>query len=912
MLKIKKIRCCGLKNPVGLEERRVTFSWKLLSDHQAVYQNSYRIRVYNDDCDTLVWDSGCVESEQQKAVYCGEPLKSSVTYWYTIQITDNYGESVESRKACFVLGILPEEWKARWIGCQSSDLDTTVKMPDKKEMAREFIAMTAGEETDFKPDRRLDPCYVYQKRFTLKKQPDNSWLSITAHGLYDVHLNGIPVTDTRLNPGFTAYDKYLEYQTYEVTPFLHKGENTISIVLADGWYKGKYGILGGGNNYGTELSVLAQLEACYADSESEWILTDDTFSYRKSCYIYADLMIGEKQDGRIHMDTIYSEPMDSLLWKKAEIKNYDYVTLRGICCEPVRCTRLLPVADIFTSPRGELIADMGQNMVGVVRLQVEGSSGTEIKLEHSEVLDKDGNFINNIIGINRDQTDYYILSGEGTEIFEPRFTFHGFRYVKISGYPGTLTADKIQGVVIGSDLEESGNFFCSDARLSRLQQNIQWSQRGNMLSIPTDCPQRERAGWTGDILVYGRTAVYNQNVKNFLGKWLKNTELEQFDNGLIPIIVPYPLGYSSMQLEVFGSETSAGWGDAAVAVPWILYQAYGDIDILKKNFGMMKKWMDFVERDASEHVPDTDKQRSVKQQERQKYLWNTGFHFGDWCYPSCQNEKGETDMFQSAMRTKEYVATTMYAYSTQIMAKVCEVLGEDTLAGHYRWLNQNIRQAFADEYLNPDGSITNATQGIYVLAIAMHMGSQTQQKKMTEHLAKMIRENGYCLDTGFMSIPHLMDVLVENGHTDLAKKLLYQENCPSWLYEIKNGATTIWETWNAILEDGTRTTYSYNHYAFGCIGDWMYRRLLGIQPKEAGYRRIRIAPEFQYGLTSAEGSYESSYGTISCQWEICQGKGVLRISIPVGTEAEIILPGICEKRGSGEYEFSFSSDEAEL
>ncbi|MGN0404149.1 MAG: family 78 glycoside hydrolase catalytic domain [Bariatricus sp.] len=910
MLKIKEIKCCGLKDPVGLKERNVYFTWKLLSDRQEVYQKSYRILVYDLARDTLVWDSGLVESEIQEAVYSGVSLKSTVPYRYRIQVTDCYGDSTESSDAYFTLGMMQDEWKARWIGCQSSDLDADVKMPDKKEMVRGFLAMTSGQENSYEPDRRLDPCNVYQKKFILKGLPESGWLSITAHGLYDVYINGMPVTDTRLNPGFTAYDKYLEFQTYDVTSLLNKGENTISIVLADGWYKGKYGLLGGGNNYGAELAVLAQLEARYKDSESEWILTDDTFSYRKSRYIYSDIMIGEKQDGRIDMAKIYADSMDSSEWKRAEIKDYGYDILCGICCEPVRCTRILPVVSIFTTPKGELIADMGQNMVGVVRLAVEGPAGTEIKLEHSEVLDKEGNFINNITGINRDQTDYYILSGKGTEVFEPRFTFHGFRYVKITGYPGDLTPDKIQGIVIGSDLEESGDFSCSDSRISQLQKNIQWSQRGNMLSIPTDCPQRERAGWTGDILVYGRTAAYNQNVKNFLGKWLENTELEQFDNGLIPIVVPYPIGYSAMQLEVFGTETSAGWGDAAVVVPWTLYQAYGELDILKKNFAMMKKWMDYVERDASEHAPDTEKTRSFEEQERQKYLWNTGFHFGDWCYPSCQNEKGETDMFQSAMRTKEYVATTMYAHSTRIMKEVCEVLGDHALAEHYHKLNEKIRQAFAEEYLNPDGSITGATQGIYVLAIAMEMGTSKQLKEMTKHLVRLIRENGYRLDTGFMSIPHLMDVLVEQGYADVAKELLYQEQCPSWLYEVKNGATTIWETWNAILEDGTRTSYSYNHYAFGCIGDWMYRRLLGIQSKEAGYRKIRIAPEFHYGLTSAEGFYESRYGKIACKWKISHGKGTLKISVPVGTDAEIILPGIHEQRGSGEYEYTFSAMES--
>ena len=922
MLKITEIRCCGLKNPIGLKySAKICFSWKLASDRQEVVQKTCRVRIYAPEqgravrgstrqdsgaCDRLVWDSKVQESPRQEIEYDGENLKSNTKYRYEVWAEDPYGDSAVDASGSFTLGITQKEWKAKWIGVRENP---EIKAPGKEELVKAFRAMTMaeGEESGFTPDRALESCKVYRKRFVLKEVPKEGWLSITSHGVYDARINGKPVTDTRMNPGFTVYDRYLEYQTYDVASLLKAGENVITVILADGWYRGKYGLLGCGNNYGTKLALLAQLEIRYPGADTEWIVTDETFSYKESAYSYSDILIGEKQDARVCMEEIYTGRDGDQGWRPAKILDYGYETLCGICCEPVRCTQILPAKEVFHSPKGELIVDMGQNITGAVRLKAKGPAGTEIKLEHSEVLDKEGNFINNIIGVNRDQTDYYILSGKGEETFEPLFTFHGFRYVKVSGYPGTLTADQVQGVVLGSDLEESGEFRCSDERLNRLQSNIQWSQRGNMLSIPMDCPQRERAGWTGDILVYGRTAAYNQNVKNFLEKWLENMELEQFENGLIPIIVPYPLAYSAMQMDVFGRETSAGWGDAAVAVPWILYQAYGDIRILKKNFGMMKKWMDYVEQDASGNILYPEKEMSAEQAKRQKYLWNTGFHFGDWCYPSCRNEKGETDMFQSAMRTKEYVAPTMYAHSAGIMSEVCGALGKEELAEHYRQLNQKIRDAFSAEYIRPDGSIPGATQGIYVLALAFGMGTSEQLDRMAGHLNRMIQENGGCLDTGFMSIPWLMDVLNNYGYKKTARRLLYQEKCPSWLYEVKNGATTMWETWNAVQEDGTRSSCSYNHYAFGCIGDWMYRKLLGIQNAGAGYEKIRIEPDFGYGLSEAEGSYECIYGKIGCKWKFCSGKGKLWISIPVGTKADVVLPGRAEHVGSGEYEFEFGN-----
>lgn len=896
MSKIINIICNGRANPIGIDAKDISFSWQIQSDEKNIYQKEYRVYVWDEE-ENLVWDSGIKQgADTAYILYAGEPLKSRETYQYQVESILMDGTILRSERMYFEMGLLKEEdWSAKWIGREPVTYEQTVDYA-AMDQGKIIKGMMAGEALEFEPDRKLEQCNRFYREFYLEdaREIKKARIYAAACGIYQIEVNGKQVLDTLFAPGFTRYDKTILYQTYDVSEMLCDGKNQISFILADGWYKGKFGMLGIGDNYGSELEMLLQMEITYTDGYVQTIATDEQFCYTPSPYLYSDILIGEKYDARL--EEYKSEGKKAMIWERG------YEMLYADSAEPVRPVAMLEPVAILKTPKGETVVDFGQNFAGVVEFTVHGAlAGTEIKLEHSEVLDKDGNFIQCIDGFNRDQTDIYICKGAKTEVYRPKFTFHGFRYVRVTGYPGNPAREDFKGISIGSDLAVTGSFYTSDERLNQLQSNIFWSQRSNLLSIPMDCPQRERAGWTGDVWVYAETCCYNQNCLNFFKRWLKSVRDEQFDDGLIPIVVPYIKGYRAPQMSAWGTHTSAGWGDVIVSLPWTLYQIYGDVSVLEENYEAMQKWMGYVRREAEGgiHLKEGAGQEAL---ERQKYLWNTNFHFGDWLYPSCKDENGKTDMMRSAYTTKELTATAIYANSTAIMEKVSRTLNKKEEALFYQELNQQIRQAFAEEYIDEDGRVEQDLQGLYVLALAMDMVPKEKKPKMVEHLARKIAENHNCLDTGFMSIKFLMDVLLENGLADEARKVLFQENAPSWLYEVKHGATTIWETWTSILPDGTPTNYSYNHYAFGCVGDWMYKNLLGIQKLSPGYKDILIKPDFRFGLNEVKGSFSSVYGEIHVHLKKDGDDWTVMIQVPANTTAYLELPN--QKRiqlGNGKF-----------
>lgn len=881
-------------NPVGIDMKSPRFSWELYALRRGVRQTGYQVTVYGDS--GAIWNTGKMESDRSAGCeYEGPALRSRQRYTWKVRVWDERGNVSDwSETAFWEMGLLdPNDWQAKWIEPEQE--------PVVLEAPMNFYDRTKGlVETDY---GKLHPCPMLRKRFTAGDGIKRARIYATAHGIYELELNGKRVGNQELAPEMTSYDRYLQVHTYDATELLAAGENVIGATLADGWYAGRVGLLGDNCQYGDRLALLLQLEIDYNDGSTQTVISDKQFKSSTGPFEYADLFIGERYDARLEKRGWSLPSYDDGGWNAVRETERGRSALKAAYGEPVRAVREIKASCVFVTPLGETVVDLGQVIAGRMRMRVRGEAGTQVTLEHSEVLDEHGNFLNNIRGRFKDQKDIYVLKGGEEEGYEPRFTFHGFRYVKVTGYPGAVSEDDFTGIVLSSDLRHTGNFACSDERINRLQANIRWSQIGNMISIPTDCPQRERAGWTGDIQVFAPTACFNMDVNPFLTRWLRNAAADQREDGQVPIVVPYMKGYAEIAA-LMSTDSSAGWGDACIIVPWALYNSYGDKRVLSENYAMMVKWVGYIEASAANGTPEEDGSPMTEaRKERQRYLWNTGFHFGDWLIPSMSVGKDgkSVDMMRSAFATKELVSTCFYAYSADLLAKIALLLGKKADAARFEDLSGKVRNAFAAEYMDENGRLSAHFQGIYVLALQLNMLPDDMRGKALDQLVGLIEANGNRLDTGFVSVPFLLDVLYDNGRSDVAYKLLYQTECPSWLYEIEQGATTIWEAWQAVMPNGQVTNVSYNHYAFGCVGDWLYRRIAGLDKLEPGYRRILIRPATDCGLTCAEASYESVYGTISSKWKLALWDVTLSVSIPANTSAVVYLPGakLADVRESG-------------
>jgi len=539
-------------------------------------------------------------------------------------------------------------------------------------------------------------------------------------------------------------------------------------------------------------------------------------------------------------------------------------------------------------------------------VEIHAKAGEEISFEHGEVLDADGNFIYAFTDSSREQKDVYISAGKDGEIFEPEFTYHGFRYVRVTGgkdwRPEQFTAK-----AISSANPVTGSFRCSDEKLNQLQHNIYWSQRSNTVGIPTDCPTREKAGWTGDVVTYGETALYNQEMTAFFEDWLESIRREQKENGHVMNTVPLIKNY--IQQTYAGS---LGWGDVILTLPMQLYRISGDKSVLAVCRDAMEKWMNAMQIAADELPQGVE---DSPENENQHYLINTGFHFGDWLVPSVKNEAGFSDGPASSFLTMNVVDTALLAADADLLAEILEILGEPEKAEEYKTYARRVRKAFREELCTEDGKLKQEMQGSYILALKYHMVPEEMEKEFAARPAEMIVKNDYKPDAGFMSVPYILDVLCDYGYRDLAWKVLNQKGCPGWIYEVEHGATTMWENWDAVHPDGVVDGCSFNHYAFGCVGNFLYRRVLGIQNAGVGYDRILLEPGYDFGLEWAEGSYHSVHGEIRLRWEKTgtpdgSGAVVIKVSgyIPANAEAELVLPdGSRQKLGSGGFEFSMEN-----
>lgn len=883
-----------LREPLGIDCTAPRFAWKLSSDVADTLQVSFRIVVYAGE--TLVADTGVVESGQSVDVVVeGFVPQPKARYVVALAVKDNHGHEAQA-ETWFETGLMGSVWQSRWV--------EPVQEPTPRSMdgVREGDAASAdGLPRDAEGRRTFEefrPAQYIRLPLKLDEGIARGRIYASAHGLYRLEVNGVTPDDRLLAPENTPVDKFLRYQTYDITDLLHAGDNVVGAVLADGWYVGRVGTTGDCCQYGDTTALIMDVDVIYSSGARMTFVADDAVA-TPGPVAYADLFVGERYDATRELvgwsEPEYNPDADAnACWKPVKALDEPTDTLRAQAHEPVRPVRTFRPERVFTTPNGDVVIDAGQVLAGFTRIELTCEAGREIRLEHFEVLDAEGNCFNSILNINKEQTDTYVTRA-GHQVWQPSFTYHGFRYVRVSGWLGMPRVSDFEIVAIASQMDDIGSFETSDARLNQLQSNIWWSQVSNTISIPTDCPQREKAGWTGDIMAYAPTLCFNRDANAFLRAWMESVRAEQLASGAVPMIVPYLKAYETFIKGNLGSDTSCGWGDAVMVVPWAIYQAYGDRRVLEENYEAMERWMAYIADRCANNHPEGYETWEPERQERDRWLWSTDFHFGDWLIPSIVlgNPDGAA-MNETAYATMRFVAPAYYAFSAQMMALIARTLGKVEDADRYDELYGRIREAFIAEYVHDDATLDADFQGIYVIALRMGLVSDELQPLMVDHLCKLISANGDRLDTGFLSVLFLMDVLCDNGRSDVAYQLLYQNACPSWLYEVKMGATTMWESWGAIAEDGTVSTYSYNHYAFGCVGDWMYRTIGGLAAVEPGYKRLRIAPDIAgCGLSWTRTALETPYGRASVAWERSEdgSNAHVRVIVPPNTMAEVDLPG---------------------
>jgi alpha-L-rhamnosidase len=852
---ISRLRFEHLRETLGIGVESPRLSWMVETTAQNWQQAAYEIECYNVN-GSLRRQIGRVESDQSVLVdWPFEPLQSREQLRVRVRVWGLDGQvSAWSQSEMLEAGLLqPADWSAR------------------------FVTPAWREDIS-----RPNPAPYLRREFELRPGVKAARLYITCLGLYEAQINGAIVGDQVLAPGWTVYDRRLRYQTFDVMGMLCAGRNAIGAILADGWYRGRIGFGGGRRNiWGEHLALLAQLEIFYEDGSSERIVTDETWCAATGPILLSGIYEGETYDARLEQPGWSSPGFEDAHWKTVRSLAWDLNNLIAPVGPPVRrFERMAPVA-ITRSPSGRTLLDFGQNLVGRLRFSMQGPAGQTITLRHAEVLEN-GELCTRPLR-NAEATDRYTLRGEGVETWEPRFTFHGFRYAEVDGWPGELHPTDLCAVVIHSDMEKTGWFECSDALLNQLHANVIWSMRGNFVDIPSDCPQRdERLGWTGDLQVFSPTASFLYDVSGFLQSWLADLAVEQAKcGGSVPPFIPNTVG------DIFGA--AAAWADAATVVPWVLYERFGDPGILAAQFESMCAWVDHIAGLAGE-----------------QFLWKSGFQFGDWLDPAAPSDKPA-----QARTDKAIVATAYFAHSAELVARTALVLGRADERKHYSALAGKVKSAFAREYVTPAGCLMCDAETAYALALAFELLPTAEQRShASDRLADLVREGGYTIRTGFVGTPLICDALCSNGHYLAAYRLLVQRKCPSWLYPVTKGATTIWERWDSMLPDGSINPgemTSFNHYALGAVADWMHRTIGGLAPAQAGYHRIEIHPRPGGGLTHARAGHLTPYGLVECAWKIEAGKIDLEVVIPPNATALVTCPGseaIPVEVGSGSWHWS--------
>jgi alpha-L-rhamnosidase len=749
----------------------------------------------------------------------------------------------------------------------------------------DWTAQAVAPDWDEDHDTDLAPPLI-RTTFHAASPVASARLYVTAHGLYEVEINGTRVGEEALAPGWTSYSQRLRYSTFDVTDLLRTGENAVGAWMADGWYRGRIGFKGGTRNvYGNDIALLAQLEIVYTDGTRATVATDESWKAALGPITLASLYDGERYDARLEKARWSQPGYDDASWSGVRTVTRDPSTLQAPVGPPVRCTQEVSPHKVWTSPSGKTLIDFGQNLVGRLRINVKGNAGDAVTLRHAEVL-QDGELYTRPIRLAA-STDEYTLADGAEATWEPRFTIHGFRYAEISGTVEAVDLESVVARVYHTDMERTGWFESSDPLLNRLHDNVLWSMRGNFVSIPTDCPQRdERLGWTGDIQVFAPTASYLYDCSGMLTGWLQDVAGEQLPDGTVPWYVPW-VQAGSWDATLPG----AVWGDVAVLTPWTLYERFNDAGVLAAQYPSAKAWVDLM----ADRAGDT-------------YLWDTGFQLGDWLDPAAPPED------PADARTDRYlVATAYFAYSTRRLSQTARVLGNTDDENRYAVLAEKVKQAFAARYILEDGTMTSDAQTAYALALVFDLfPTEGQKKRAADRLAELVAAEGNHIATGFAGTPVISDALTLGGHLGTAYDLLLETSCPSWLYAVTQGGTTIWERWDSLLPDGTVNPgemTSFNHYALGAVADWMHRTVAGLAPAEPGYRKISIRPRPGGGLTHAKARHLTPYGPAEVSWNVRDGALVVNATVPTGATATVDLPGSePQEVGPGTHRFTVTPE----
>lgn len=820
-MKITHLRTNHIENPLGYDLSEVTLSYRV-EDAPGKRQTVARIRVGTQpDLQRPLYDSGDRNDIRPTGFTVPISLQPMTRYYWNIAVTDDTGATAVSEPAFFetAADVHPS---AVWI---------TPVAPKQRQL-------TVYTDIDIKKEVKQARAYV------------------TGLGLYELYINGIKQSDEYLLPGFCDYDSWIQYQTY--APQLQLGKNRFSIMLGDGWYKGNFGLIQRYENYGDRLAAIAWIHLLYSDGEEEWICTDENWRAMPHAVAENGIYSGEVQD----MTADLSEVLE------VETIDLDRAKLRPRLSLPIRVQNEIKPIALLHTPKDEWVLDMGQNMVGWIGFHSELPQGCRVHLQVAEVMQDDCFYRDNLRSAKAAFT--YISDGQPREVRQ-HFTFYGFRYVKIEGWPGKPDPNDFTGLVLHSSMEERGNLTTSDPLINQLISNARWGMKGNFLDVPTDCPQRdERYGWTGDAQIFSGTACYLMDTYAFYRKYGVDLYAEQKKlDGSVPDVVPvchYP------------GDASTAWGDAATIIPWTQYLHSGDPTILRHQYASMRDWVDYIYRQD-----EADGGRR---------LWMTGHHYGDWlaldgAYPG--GVYGATDV--------HLIASAYYCYSAGIVAKAAAVLGYHEDAEHYRQLSQDIKAALQREYLTEGGRLAVDTMTAYVLFLHWDLAPQKHRSALIRGLHDKLRKNRYHLETGFVGTPYLCHVLSENGMNPYAYHLLLEKGYPGWLYEVLLGATTIWERWNSLDSEGHITgteMNSLNHYSYGSIVEWMFARMAGIRPQEEkpGFASVLIAPKPDYRISQVKAEVLTAYGLVCSSWKIEDGSLHLRFNVPFDSEATIILPDV--------------------